>query len=140
MKTVRLVLVAGSLFLLTTLVASAAPPDPPHPGPATFHGTLSCIIIDTELEEYLIDDCSPIFALKTNSQTMVLHWTAKAQLPEGAALPENGAHIITYENSGISCWWDVAGEVLTTNYSIIITPNGQVNMECHWRPDKWQPE
>jgi hypothetical protein len=140
MKTARLVLVAGSLFLLTTLVASAAPPDPPHPGPAMFTEWPDCFIFDTEFEWYYIPDCRPTITLEANSQTGVLHWTAKAQLPEGAALPEKGAHKVTYENSGFSCWWDEAGEVRTTNYSITITPNGKFNIECHFRPDKWQPE
>lgn len=145
MKTVRLVLTVVLLLLLTTLAASADPPDPPHPGPAMFTEWPDCYIFDTtifdtEPQWFYIPDCRPTITLETNSRTGVLHWTAKAQLPEGAALPEKGAVKVTYENSGFACWWDEAGEIQTTNYSITITPNGKFNISCHFRPDKWQPE
>jgi hypothetical protein len=103
-----------------------------------------CWIPDVTLENwYYIEDCSPTISLITNSRTGVLLWTAKAQLPVDdpdfdGVLPDKGAYHITYENSGFACWWDVGVE--TTNYSITITPKGKVNISCHFRPDKWQPE
>ncbi len=138
MKTLRFVLTVGLLLLLTTLAVSADIPDPPPPGPAMFLDFPDCWIFDAEFEWYYIEDCSPTISLITNSNTGVLLWTATAQLPEDAALPETGAHIVTYENSGFACWWDEGVE--TTNYSIVITPEGSFNISCHFRPDKWQPE
>ena len=52
MKTLRFVLTVGLLLLLTTLVASADPPDPPHPGPAMFLDFPDCYIFDTAFEWY----------------------------------------------------------------------------------------
>jgi hypothetical protein len=123
------------LLILTMSVASADPP--PHPGPAMFLDFPSCYIFDMDFNWYYVEDCSPTIALITNSTTGVLHWTAKAQLPAGAVLPDQGAYRITYDNSGFACWWDVGVE--TTNYSITITPNGKFNISCHFRPDMWQP-
>ena len=139
MKTIRIVLVLGLLLLLTTTVVSADPP--PHPGRAMFIDWPDCYIFDIDFNWYYIEDGSPTISLITNSKTGVLHWNAHAQLPVDdpqVVLPERGAHNITYENSGIACWWDVGVE--TTNYSITITPNGKFNISCHFRPDKWQPE
>jgi hypothetical protein len=138
MKMLRLSLALGLLLGLTTLAASADPPAPPHPGPAMFEYFPDCMIFDAEENWFYIEDCSPTISLVTNSRTGVLHWTAKAQLPGDAVLPEKGAVQFTYENSGFACWWDVGVE--TTNYSITITPNGQFNIACHFRPDKWQPD
>jgi hypothetical protein len=99
-----------------------------------------CWIFDMEGTWFYIPDCSPTITLETNSRTGVMHWTAKAQLPAEAVLPEKGAYKFTYENSGFSCYWDEAGLIRTTRYSITITPKGKFNISCHWRPDKWQPE
>ena len=142
MKMLRIALVLCVLLILTTSIASADPPEPPeHPGPAMFNDYPSCWIMDVELNWYYIEDCSPHIDLITNSRTGVLLWSAKAQLPvddEEVVLPELGAYLITYENSDFACWWDENTQ--TTNYSIIITPDGIFNVSCHFRPDKWQPE
>lgn len=143
MKMLRIALVLGLLLMLTTSVASA---DPPHPGRAMFLDYPDCLIFDMRGPDedeawFYIKDCSPTISLITNSETGVLHWTAKAQLPlddPSVVLPEKGAHHFTYENTDFACWWDVGVE--TTNYSITITPNGKFNISCHFRPDKWQPE
>jgi hypothetical protein len=139
MKKLRIALVVVLLMLLTTLATSADPPAPPHPGPAMFTPWPDCFIFDVEWNWYYIDDCHPTLTLDSNSRTGVKLWTAKAQLPEEAVLPEQGAYKVTYENSGFACWWDEFGEVQTTKYSIIITPNGKFNISCHFRPDKWLP-
>ena len=141
MKLLRIALVLGVFLILTISVASAD--SPPDIGPAMFLDDQSCYIFDVrgpDLDDYwfYIEDCSPTIGLITNSKTDVILWTAKAQLPEGAFLPDRGAYLVTYENSGFACWWDVGVE--TTNYSITITPKGKVNISCHFRPDKWQPE
>jgi hypothetical protein len=125
------------ILLLTTSVVGADPPAPPQPGRAMFLDWPDCYIFDVEWTWYHIPDCNPTISLITNSRTGMLHWTAKAQLPEGAVLPEKGAYKVTYEDSGFACWWDVGVE--TTNYSITITPNGHFNIACHFRPDKFQP-
>jgi hypothetical protein len=141
MKILRLVFVLGLLLMTTTWVASAAPPDPPvQPGPAMFLDFPDCYIFDVDFNWYYIPDCSPTISLVTNSKTGVLLWTAQAQLPvdeEDVALPEKGAFVVTYENSGFACYWD--DNTLTTNYSIIITPDGKFIANCHFRPGKWQP-
>lgn len=138
MKILRLSLALSLLLGLTTLVASADPPAPPHPGPAMFDYYPDCYIFDVTFEWHYIPDCNPTTGLITNSRTDVILWTAKAQLPEYAALPEKEAVHFTYENSGFACWWD--DDTLTTKYNITITPNGKFNISCHFRPDKWQPE
>jgi hypothetical protein len=133
------------LLLLTTLVAGADPPTPPHPGPAMFltgEEYTSCWIFDVEDNWCFIEDCSPTISLIPNSKTGGFLWTAKAQIPDDDpdcnVLPEKGAVHFTYENSGFACWWSEGVE--TTNYSITITPKGKFNISCHFRPDKWQPE
>jgi len=135
MKMLRISLLLGLLLILTTSLASA---DSPHPGPAMFLDAPDCWVFDVEFNWYYIEDCSPTISLITNSKTGVLHWTAQAQLPDYAILPDQGAYKITYENSGFSCWWEEGIE--TTNYSITITPKGKFNISCHFRPDKWQPD
>ena len=135
MKMLRFSLLLGLLLILATSVVSA---DSPHPGPAESPDVLECWVFEVEFNWYYIEDCSPTIALITNSQTGVLHWPAKAQLPADAVLPDQGAYHFTYENSGFACWWEEGVE--TTNYSITITPNGKFNISCHFRSDKWQPE
>ena len=139
MKMLRIALVLGLLLMLTTSVASA---DPPHPGRAMFLDYPDCFIFDVRGPDedeawFYIDDCSPTISLITNSKTGVIHWKAKAQLPPEAVLPERGAYHFTYENSEFACWFKGA---FTTNYSITITPKGQFIINCHFRPDKWQPD
>jgi hypothetical protein len=119
-------------------VASADPPAPPHPGPAMFDPTEWCWIFDINWEWYYLEDCTPQVALWTNSQTGMINFAAKGQLPDGAALPEQGAYVVTYDNSGFACWWD--DNTVTTNYSIVITPQGNFNISCHFMPGKWQPD
>lgn len=135
MKALRITLVLGLLLILTTMVVRADPP--PNIGPAMFIDEPSCWIFDMEGTWYYIEDCSPTILQMTNSQTGVLHWSARAQLPANAVLPERGAYNFTYENSGFACWWGEGVE--TTNYSITITPQGKFIANCHFRPDKWQP-
>jgi hypothetical protein len=104
-------------------------------------GWPSCWIFDADFVWYYIEDCRPDNPLITNSETGVIHWSAKAQLPlddPNVALPEEGALHFTYENSGFVCWFSTG--VVTTNYNITITPDGKFNINCHFRPDKWQPE
>jgi hypothetical protein len=125
-------------LLLATVAAGAAPPDPPHPGPAMFEDTEWCEIFDVNWKWYYLEKCLPQVALITNSRTGLIIFSAKAELPEGAALPERGAYVVTYENSDFCCWWD--DDTVTTNYSIVITPDGLFNIECIFRPDKWQPD
>jgi hypothetical protein len=141
MKILRIALVLGLLLMLPTFVASADPPDPPaHLGRAMFLDFPDCWIFDMDFNWYYIEDCSPTISLITNSRTGVLLWHAQAQLPvddPNVVLPEKGAYKFTYENSGFACWWDEGVE--TTNYSIIITPDGKFIVSCHFRPDKWQP-
>ena len=137
MRTLRLTLMIVLLLVLTTMVAGADPPDP-HPGPATFYDWPDCWVFDVQGEWYYIEDCSPTIAMETNGRIDVKHWAAKAQLPEDAALPDGKAWHTSYEDSGFVCWWDVGVE--TTKYSVTITPDGQFNISCHFRADKWQPE
>ena len=137
MRMMRPTLILILLFLLTTTVASAGPPEP-HIGPATVTHDPLCWIFDVDGIWYEIEDCNPTISIETNGKTEVKHWSARVQLPEGAALPEKGAYRVTYENSGFACWW--AEGVETTNDSIVITPNGRFNISCDFRPDKWQPE
>jgi hypothetical protein len=134
----RIAMALVVVLLLTTVAAGAAPPDPPHPGPAMFDPAEWCYVMDINMDWYYLEKCSPQIGLTTNSKTGNIIWTAKAQLPEEAALPEKGAVHFTYENSGFYCWWD--DFTFTTNYNITITPNGQFNISCHFRPDKWQPD
>ena len=134
----RIALALIVVLLLTTVAAGAAPPDPPHPGPAMFEGTEWCWVFDVNWEWYYLEECLPQVALITNSRTGLIIFSAKAEMPAEAALPERGAWVVTYENSGFSCWWD--DDTVTTNYSIVITPNGKFNIECIFRPDKWQPD
>jgi hypothetical protein len=136
MKTLRIALVISLLLILTTQVASADPP--PLLGPAMFLDAPDCYLVDIAWNWYYVEDCSPTISLITNSKTGVLLWHAHTQLPAGAVLPERGAYHITYENSGFACWWEEGVE--TTNYSITITPDGMFNINCHFRPEKWQPE
>lgn len=141
MKTVRLLLAVGSLFLLTTLVASADPPEPPYrPGPVIFLPFEDCWMPDAEWEWYYFEDCNPTHSIVTNSKTGVMHWTAQAQLPEGAAVPERGAVHWTYENTpgNFACWWDE--NTFTTNYIMTISPQGRINVHCHFKPGMWQPD
>ena len=138
MKILRLTLVIGVLLILTTLAVSADPPAPPHPGPAMVESGGWIWIFDANMEWYYLEDCPTQIAVTTNSHTGMILWTATAQLPEGAALPEQGAYVVTYENSGFVCWWD--DDTVTTNYSIVITPKGKFNISCHFRPDMWQPD
>ena len=136
MKLLRIALVLGVLLIMTMSVASAD--SPPDIGPAMFEDNQRCYIFDVDFTWYFIEDCSPIIGLTTNSKTGVILWSAKAQLPDGAALPDLGAHLVTYENSGFACWWNPT--TLTTKYSIVITPDGEFIISCHFRPDKWQPD
>jgi len=142
MKLLRIALVLAVLLIMTMSVASAD--SPPDIGPAMFEDNQSCLVFDVEFDFdelapwIYIEDCSPTIALITNSKTGVILWTAKAQLPDDAALPEQGAYLVTYEDSGFACWWDE--NTLTTNYSIVITPDGEFIISCHFRPDKWQPD
>ena len=134
MKALRITLILGLFLILTTTVVSAD--SPPNIGPAWFGDHPSCMIFDVNFVWYYIEDCSPTIVLHTNSATDERLWFARAQLPDCAALPEREAVHFTYENSGFSCW----GEgILTTNYSITITPKGKFIINCHFRPDKWQP-
>ena len=142
MKLLRFALLLGVLLILTTSVAIADSSS--TIGPAMFEDYPSCSVFDVEfdfdeLAPWIdIEDCSPTIALITNSKTGVILWTAKAQLPDDAALPEREAVHFTYEDTGFACWWDE--DTLTTNYSITITPKGKFIISCHFRPDKWQPE
>jgi hypothetical protein len=135
MKLLRIALVLGVLLIMTMSVASAD--SPPEIGPAMFQDHPGCWIFDVNMVWYQIDDCSPTISLITNSNTGMILWTAKAQLPDKAALPDLGTYIVTYENSGFACWFEEG--ILTTNYSILITPDGAFIASCHFRPDKWQP-
>ena len=134
----RVALAVILALLLTTVAVGADPPEPPNPGPAMFEGTEWCWIIDVNWEWYYLEECLPQIALITNSRTGLIIFSAKAQLPDEAALPEEGAYVVTYENSGFSCWWD--DDTVTTNYSIVITPDGRFNIECIFMPGKWQPD
>jgi len=134
----RLAMALVLVMLLTTVVAGADAPDPPHPGPAMFDDTEWCWVFDVNWDWYYLVDCTPQVALTTNSRTGLIIFSAKAQMPAEAALPEGGAWVVTYENSDFCCWWD--DYTVTTNYSIVITPNGLFNIECIFRPDKWQPD
>lgn len=97
-----------------------------------------CWIFDINMEWYYLEDCPKQIGVTTNSHTGMILWSATAQLPDEAALPDQGAYVVTYENSGFACWWD--DDTATTNYSIVITPQGKFNISCHFRPDKWQPD
>lgn len=136
MKMLRISLLLGLLLILTMSVAGAD--SPPQLGPAMFRDFPHCWVFDVEWNWYYIEDCSPTIALETNSKTGVVHWHAHTQLPANAVLPDQGAYIVTYENSGFACNWFEGGQ--TTNYSTTITPNGKFSMHCHFRPDKWQPD
>jgi hypothetical protein len=137
MKKARVILALMLVLLSTTLVVSADPPPPPHPGPAMFDPAEWCWIIDAEWNWYYLEHCSPQIGVITNSRTGVILWTAKAQLPAGAVLPEKGAHVYNYENSGFECWWD--DNTVTTNFRIVITPEGSFTATCLFMPGKWQP-
>jgi hypothetical protein len=142
MKLLRIALVLAVLLIMTMSVASADSPNGPNRvGRAEFlegEEYQGCWIFDVDFVWYEIEDCSPTIALITNSYPGVIHWNAHAQLPAGAALPEQKAVHFTYKNSGFACWWDEGVE--TTNYSITITPKGKFIINCHFRPDKWQPD
>jgi len=139
MKMLRIALVLGVLFILTTMVVGADSPDGPNRvGQAMFLDFPDCWIFDVNFDWHYIEDCSPTISLITNSKPGVLHWNAHAQLPPEAVLPEHGAVHFTYEDSGFACWWEEGVE--TTNYSITITPKGKFIISCHFRPDKWQPD
>ena len=135
MKVLRIGLLVGALLLLSTTLVSAQGPH--QLGPAEHLDFPDCWIFDAEWNWYYIPDCNPTRQLITNSKPGLLHWNAHAQLPDGATLPEKTWHP-TYEDTGFTCWWDEG--VVTTNYSLVITPNGKFNITCHFRPDKWQPE
>lgn len=142
MKILRITLVLVILMLLTTLTASATPPDhPARLGRATFLDLPDCWIFDMDFNWYYVPDCSPTVSLITNGDSGVLLWHAQAWLPlddPNVVLPEDGAFKVTYEDTDFACYWD--DNTLTTNYSITITPNGKFIASCHFRPGKWQPE
>ena len=144
MKILRIALVLAVLLIVTMSAASAdSHAGPNRVGRAMFMDFPDCRIFDVRGPDvydawFYIEDCSPTIALITNSKPGVIHWNAHAQLPAGAALPEQEAVHFTYENSGFACWWDEGVE--TTNYSITITPKGKFIISCHFMPDKWQPD
>ena len=134
MKYLRIGLLVAALLLLSTTLVSADAPD--DVGPAekmVFPNGDGCFPFDMDFNVYVVDDCSPKLMLLTNGSTDVWHFSAKGQLPEGAVLPEQGAAVITYADTGVMCW--VPGRV-TTDYSIVITPKGKFNINCHFWPEE----
>jgi hypothetical protein len=138
MKYLRIGFVLMVLLMISTTLVSAAPG---HVGAAVindFPHPTACVVMDMDLVLYWMEDCSPKHGVLMHGTNEYQLFAAKGQLPEGAALPEKGAGVITYADTGFACWG--MGGVQTTNYSIVITPNGKFNINCHFRPDKWKPD